>query len=111
VRSARAVIDKDDIQERLAALADELHASGDLRGDAWRDVFTRTWRHTFVPRFYVKDDPQDWRAPWRVVDGTKPDDRVEWLDGVYSNQTLITELMKQPTALGRGPSSTSCTAR
>jgi len=96
VRSARGVIDKNDIQERLAVLADELQASGDLRGDAWRDVFTRTWRHTFVPRFYVKDDPQDWRAPWRVVDGTKPGDRAEWLDGVYSNQTLITELTRQP---------------
>ncbi len=104
MRSARGVIDKNDIQERLAVLADELQASGDLRGDAWRDVFTRTWRHTFVPRFYVKDDPQDWRAPWRVVDGTKPGDRAEWLDGVYRNQTLITELTRQPVAeeLGGG---------
>lgn len=80
---------------QLAAFRGRLYA---------RDVFTRTWRHTFVPRFYVKDDPQDWRAPWRVVDGTKPDDRVEWLDGVYSNQTLITELTKQsvPEELGGG---------
>jgi protein-L-isoaspartate O-methyltransferase len=53
-------------------------------------------RHTFVPRFYVKDDPQDGKALWCVVDGARPEDRAEWLDGVYSNQTLITELMDQP---------------
>jgi protein-L-isoaspartate O-methyltransferase len=96
VEPAHDVVDENDIQHRLAALADELHASGDLRGEVWREVFTRIWRHTFVPLFYVKDDPQDWRAPWRVVDGARPEDREEWLEGVYSNQTLITELMDQP---------------
>ncbi|MBV9012861.1 MAG: ATP-grasp peptide maturase system methyltransferase [Pseudonocardiales bacterium] len=93
---ARGVVDENDIQHRLVALAEELRASGDLRGEVWREVFTRVWRHTFVPRFYVKDDPQDWRTPWRVVDSTRPGDRKEWLEGVYSNETLITELMDQP---------------
>jgi len=96
VKSARGVIDEKDIQDRLAALADELHTSGDLRSEVWREVFARTWRHTFVPRFYVQDDPQDWRAPWRVIDGAQPDDRAEWLDGVYRNETLITALRNQP---------------
>ncbi len=90
------MIADNDAQSRLATLADELRASGHLRGDEWPEVFTHTWRHIFVPRFYVQDDPQDWRAPWRVVEGANPDDRVEWLDGVYCNQTLITELTNQP---------------
>jgi methyltransferase of ATP-grasp peptide maturase system len=96
VRSPRCITDEHDIQGRLATLADELHASGDLRGDVWRDVFTRTWRHMFVPRFAVQDDPQDGKAPWRIVDGAKPTDRADWLDGVYRNQTLITGLKNQP---------------
>ncbi len=62
----------------------------------WRDVFTRTWRHLFVPQFAVQDGPQDGKAPWRIVDGTKPTDRADWLDGVYRNQTLITGLKNQP---------------
>ena len=103
-----ATLDEHDVQGRLMVLADELRASGDLRSDVWRDVFTRTRRHTFVPRFYVKDDSRDWRAPWRVVNGARPDDRAEWLDGVYSNQTLITELNNQPVPeeLGGGTAQT-----
>jgi Protein-L-isoaspartate(D-aspartate) O-methyltransferase (PCMT) len=31
-----------------------------------------------------------------VVDGANLDDRAEWLDGVYRNQTLSTELENQP---------------
>ncbi|MGH3695271.1 MAG: methyltransferase domain-containing protein [Pseudonocardiaceae bacterium] len=90
------MVDENNARDRLATLADELRASGHLRGDVWHEVFTHTWRHIFVPRFYVQDDPQDWRAPWRVVEGANPDDRTEWLDGIYSNETLITELANQP---------------
>lgn len=74
-------------QSRLRDLGSDLARSGGLRSPEWRAVFERTPRHLYVPAFYVRDGDD-----WRYVDSERSADRPEWLDQVYSNTTLITQL-------------------
>lgn len=59
--------------------------SGVLTDDAWRQAFTAVPRHALVPRFYRTND----RA---VIDSANPDDEAGWLEAVYSNTTLLTQI-------------------
>lgn len=96
--------DHDHIQQRLNALAEKLTVAGALRTRPWREAFTTTWRHVFVPRYFHCDNPGGWPARWRAVSGDNPAEHREWLDAVYRDQTLITDLKDQPipSALGGG---------
>lgn len=91
-----AAPDPNDVSQRLHDLAEQLTAAGELRTRPWRDAFTTTWRHLFVPRYFHCDNPGGWPARWRRVSGDDPADRSEWLDAVYSDQTLITNLQELP---------------
>lgn len=94
-------VNERDVHERLAKLADHLAANGDLRSTDWRRAFLAVRRHMFVPRYWHDDEPGAFPARWRMVDrATK--DHHEWLDAVYSNRTLATELSGVPTASGDG---------
>jgi protein-L-isoaspartate(D-aspartate) O-methyltransferase len=53
----------------------------------WRRAFEQVPRHVFVPRFWALDD---YNSPARLVDGSDPALREEWLDAVYRDQVLIT---------------------
>ena len=68
-------------QRMITGLVD----SGALTDDAWRQAFTAVPRHALVPRFYRTTD----RA---VIDSSNPDDHATWLDAVYSNRTLLTQI-------------------
>ncbi|ANY06406.1 hypothetical protein [Pseudonocardia sp. HH130630-07] len=70
--------------ERRAALVDRLTADGHLPDPAWRTAFAQVPRHPFVPYFFT---PHRGRPGWRLVEG---DD--EWLDAVYSDDALVTQL-------------------
>lgn len=96
--------DHGNVLQRLDDLAEKLTAAGDLRTRPWREAFTTTWRHLFVPRYFHCENPGGWPARWRAVSGADPADHGEWLDAVYSDQTLITDLTDQliPSALGGG---------
>lgn len=59
--------------------------SGALTDDAWCQAFTAVPRHPLVPRFYRTND----RA---VIDSANPDDAATWLETVYSNKTLVTQI-------------------
>jgi protein-L-isoaspartate O-methyltransferase len=59
--------------------------SGALTDEAWRQAFTVVPRHALIPRFYRTND----RA---VIDSANPDDAAIWLDTVYSNKTLVTQI-------------------
>lgn len=72
-------------QTRLRKLAEKLAADGVLRTPQWREVFLRTWRHPYVPSYYPKLG-----APCLIC--IDPQRRDEWLDAVYSDQTLITKV-------------------
>ncbi|OLT16532.1 hypothetical protein BJF78_14020 [Pseudonocardia sp. CNS-139] len=79
-------------RERLAELADRFSRDGDLRTPEWRAAFLATWRHPYVPAYYPATD----RPPALCVD---PEQRADWLNAVYSNQTLVTKV--QPVPLNR----------
>ena len=78
-------------QARLRKLAEEFVADGTLRTPQWREVFQRTWRHPYVPAYYP-----ELGAP--ALTALDPQRRGEWLDAVYSNETLITKVVWLPMA-------------
>lgn len=74
---------------RLRKLAEKLTADGALRTPQWREVFLRTWRHPYVPSYYP-----ELGAPCLIcIDSQRRD---EWLNAVYSDQTLITKVEHLP---------------
>jgi hypothetical protein len=79
-------------QGGLDELAVKLTADGTLRSTPWREVFTSTWRHPYVPSFYP-----ELGAPCLLC--IDPQRRREWLDTVYSDQTLITKVVQVPRFL------------
>ncbi|MGH3813643.1 MAG: methyltransferase domain-containing protein [Pseudonocardiaceae bacterium] len=76
-------------QARLRELAEGFTTDGTLRTPRWREVFTRTWRHPYVPSYYP-----ELGAPCLLC--IDPQRRSEWLTAVYSNQTLITKVVQVP---------------
>ncbi|MGH3446655.1 MAG: methyltransferase domain-containing protein, partial [Nocardioidaceae bacterium] len=83
---------------RLRELAEQFTGDGTLRTRAWREVFLRTWRHPYVPSYY----PELGASCLLSID---PARRAEWLDAVYSNQTLITKVMQLPHSRALRPGS------
>jgi methyltransferase of ATP-grasp peptide maturase system len=71
-------------REMARRLADEIAADGTMRTAAWRDAVESIPRHVFVPAFYVQQPDGTWAKT------TSDDD--DWLDAVYRNQPLITDL-------------------
>lgn len=63
--------------------------NGDLRSSRWRRAFERVPRHLFVPEVFVDRD-NDGR--YAALDGTREDQRAEWLRAVYADDTLTTQL-------------------
>jgi len=70
-----------------ARLAAALVASGELRDPGWRRAFAEVPRHLFVPRFLDLDYSGE-----RSVDGATPEQHRQWLERIYSDTTLITQL-------------------
>ncbi|HEX2297311.1 MAG TPA: methyltransferase domain-containing protein [Pseudonocardiaceae bacterium] len=87
---------------RVAALAGQL-AALDGVDPQWAAVFADVPRHIFVPRFYSDvDGPQ-------IVDGTDPGCAEEWLDGVYSDESLVTQCSLIPGSTDLWQSASSST--
>ncbi len=95
------VMDDDDVQRRLDRLADELTTAGALRSAQWGRVFRAVRRHVFVPRYWHDEQPGAFPARWRMVDHATRD-HGEWLQAVYSDRTLPTELTGVPARTGEG---------
>jgi methyltransferase of ATP-grasp peptide maturase system len=76
-------------QARLGELAEKFTEAGALRTPAWREVFQRTWRHPYIPIYYP--DPGG-----RCLLSIDPQRRGEWLEAVYSDQTLFTKVVQVP---------------
>lgn len=81
----------DDVALRLKSLADELEQKGQLTDPTWRRAFLAVRRHVFVPRFWHDEEPGAFPARWRMIDSATVD-HPGWLDAVYSDRTLATEL-------------------
>jgi methyltransferase of ATP-grasp peptide maturase system len=81
-----------DRQARLDAYVTGLVRDGHLRDPAWITAFAAVARHVFTPTLLLST-PDGYRA----VSDT-PGDREEWLERVYSDDSLVTEV--QPHAAG-----------
>jgi methyltransferase of ATP-grasp peptide maturase system len=75
-------------QARAAALAATVVADGELADPGWAEAFAAVPRHVFVPRFFRRDATRELIA----IDGSDPTRRAEWLDAVYSDTALTTQL-------------------
>ncbi|MPZ67705.1 MAG: methyltransferase domain-containing protein [Pseudonocardiaceae bacterium] len=95
-------VDDGEAWRRLEALADQLTRQGDLRTVSWRRAFTRVRRHVFLPSYLHDEEPGSIPARWRVVNGANLEDRDEWINAVYSDRTLITDLKGQPLPAEHG---------
>ncbi|MGH3911900.1 MAG: methyltransferase domain-containing protein [Pseudonocardiaceae bacterium] len=73
---------------RAAALAAAVVAGGELTDPGWVEVFATVPRHVFIPRFFRRDATGDLIA----IDGSDPGRRAQWLDAVYSDTALTTQL-------------------
>jgi len=82
----------------LQSMAEEFVADGTLRTAIWQEIFTRTWRHPYVPYYYPALNVPP-------VSGDNPERRSEWLAAVYSNRTLVTKVVQVPSRPGRTPAS------
>jgi protein-L-isoaspartate(D-aspartate) O-methyltransferase len=86
-------------RKRATVLAGQLVDAGVLTDSRWQAAFTQTPRHVFVPRFYRDDHT--------IVDGTDPAETEEWLDGVYSDDSLVVQRAKVVGAGQPWPTSSS----
>ncbi|MGH3753348.1 MAG: methyltransferase domain-containing protein [Pseudonocardiaceae bacterium] len=86
------------------SLAATLEADGALHEPAWRRAFTAIPRHLFVPCFLEQANGAE-----RMVNGADPAQRDHWLDRVYSDTNLITQVKASDTdgRGGRRPTSSS----
>ncbi|MFD3535817.1 protein-L-isoaspartate O-methyltransferase [Streptomyces sp. NPDC058664] len=88
-----------------ASLAERLEAEGLLTDRLLRDALVALPRERLLPHAYVRvsgpgADPID----WRLLDGSHPDDRAEWLDLVHSHESILLQRDGEPLdALRRGP--------
>jgi protein-L-isoaspartate O-methyltransferase len=76
-----------DWQPLANALAATLEADGALHEPAWRRAFTAIPRHLFAPFFL-----EQFNGAEHVVDGADPAQRDHWLERVYSDTNLITQI-------------------
>ncbi|KOT46740.1 methyltransferase [Streptomyces caelestis] len=90
---------------RRAGMVDRLAAEGVLTDSLLRDALLRLPREVLLPHAYVRvsgpgADPID----WRLLDGSHPDDRLEWLDLIHGDESILLQRDGEPlNALPRGP--------
>ncbi|MFB7592281.1 methyltransferase domain-containing protein [Streptomyces sp. NPDC056169] len=90
---------------RRAALVERLETEGVLTDPRVREALLRVRREVLLPHAYLRvsgpaADPID----WRLLDGSHPDDREEWLDLVHEGDSVLLQRDGEPLdALGRGP--------
>ncbi|MFF0476582.1 methyltransferase [Streptomyces sp. NPDC004284] len=95
----------DATSSRRAAMVDRLTSTGTLTDPLLRDALLHVRRETLLPHAYLRvsgpgTDPID----WRLLDGTHPDDREEWLDLIHSDESVLFQRDGEPLdALTRGP--------
>lgn len=75
-------------EDKAGALADHLCASGYLNDHQWEQAFRTIPRHLFVPRF--------WHDRATLIDGDHPKTAAQWLETVYSDQSLTTQYAPVP---------------
>ncbi|MEV5340151.1 methyltransferase [Streptomyces sp. NPDC052676] len=93
------------LSDLRAAMVDRLTSAGVLTDPHLRDALLRVRREVLLPHAYVRvsgpgADPID----WRLLDGSHPDDRQEWLDLIHGDESILLQRDGEPLgALARGP--------
>jgi protein-L-isoaspartate O-methyltransferase len=82
--------EQDYARSRLAQLAEQFTVDGTLRSPRWEQAFRRTWRHPYVPRYYLD------HGAGPLISAAEEQYRSQWLAGVYSDQTLVTKMVPMP---------------
>jgi methyltransferase of ATP-grasp peptide maturase system len=77
-----------DSERRARRLGDILVAGRTVTDPLWRAAFEETPRHVFVPAFYRDDGTR--------VDGADVAAQEDWLDAVYADTSLTTQLAPVP---------------
>jgi len=77
-----------DWHTRARALVACLAERGYLADPRWQAAFEAVPRHVFVPRFYLDDET--------LIDGDDPAQERKWLDAVYRDDALVTQLAAVP---------------
>ncbi|MEU5092082.1 hypothetical protein [Streptomyces sp. NPDC021356] len=86
-------------------MVDRLTAEGVLTDSLLRDALLRLPREVLLPHAYVRvSGPGAAPIDWRLLDGSHPDDRQEWLDLIHSDESILLQRDGEPLdALPRGP--------
>ena len=88
---------------QLEKLIASLEERGVLRSPEWRTAFRRHYRHRFVPKVFRHTG-----TDWEILDGKRPEQFHEWLDIVYRDAVLITQVSDGspavPTSSSTSPS-------
>lgn len=72
-------------------LTDSLAAAGLLDDPRWRQAVEAVPRERFIPGFYIRGELDDLGLPiWQPITAETDPDR--WLDAVYGDETLLTQL-------------------
>lgn len=80
-------------------LASDLAAAGLITSPVWRQAFEAVPRHLFVPQAAIAEIVPGQPTSYRLVaDSATPARRSSWLEAVYSDVTLITQIGGQPVA-------------
>ncbi|MEU6620974.1 methyltransferase [Streptomyces litmocidini] len=87
------------------AMVDRLVSAGVLTDPLLRDALLHVRREVLLPHAYVRvSGPDADPIEWRLLDGSHPDDRQEWLDLIHSDASILLQRDgEQLDALPRGP--------
>lgn len=90
---------------RRVAFVERLEADGVLTDRLLRDALLALPRERLLPHAYVRvSGPGADPIGWRLLDGSHPDDRAEWLDLIHSDDSILLQRDGEPLdALRRGP--------
>ena len=77
-----------DWKNKARTLVEDLFTSDHLSDNPWRDAFQEIPRHLFVPQY--------WHDPNTLLAGDDPATAGQWLQAVYSDQSLTTQYAPVP---------------
>ncbi|MFC8536629.1 methyltransferase [Streptomyces sp. NPDC057249] len=86
-------------------MVDRLSVDGVLSDRLLRDALLRLPREVLLPHAYVRvSGPGADPIEWRLLDGSHPEDRQEWLDVIHSGDSVLLQRDgERLDALARGP--------
>jgi protein-L-isoaspartate(D-aspartate) O-methyltransferase len=94
------------VPERVAALAAQLAASGDLNSGRWHRALRDVPRHLFIPNLALAA-PADSEIPYLINREEAPE---TWWNAVYSDTAIVTQLDDGATDLAVGTGDYTCSS-